>query len=290
MRQGGVVRREQLTAHGFTQRQVGYRISNGEWTPIGNHAVRLFDLLDAADLVKAAASVLPGAVISHESAAEWHGMAGVETGLAVVSVHTRTTHVFPGVTVRRNHDLLDEHVVTVKGFPVTSVERTVADLAAHLDPAPFFELVDGLHASGALVVERMVEVVDAVARRGRPGSKLLRATVEQIVPSGSDESMLERHGRALLRKHGFGSFESEFPIPWSPHRRFDDADPQRRVAIEWDGRKWHIGADRFERDRKRSNEAQRHGWILLRFTWDDVVRHPARVIESVTACVRARSA
>jgi very-short-patch-repair endonuclease len=58
-------------------------------------------------------------------------------------------------------------------------------------------------------------------------------------------------------------------------RRFDDAYPDHRLAIEWDGRrKYHGQFAAFEADRLRDREALLNGWRVVRFTWNDVNNRP----------------
>jgi len=92
-------------------------------------------------------------------------------------------------------------------------------------------------------------------------------------------------GLDLLRNAGFPDPETEYTIPWSPKRRFDVAYPDRRLAIEWDSRRWHTQAEAFEQDRRRDRQAVVHGWRLLRFTWLDVIERPGEVAASVRAAM-----
>jgi very-short-patch-repair endonuclease len=54
-----------------------------------------------------------------------------------------------------------------------------------------------------------------------------------------------------------------------PTYRLDLAYPKSRVAIEFDGREFHEGADRRERDRARRSWLAEHGWTVIVVTQDD---------------------
>jgi REase_MTES_1575 len=61
----------------------------------------------------------------------------------------------------------------------------------------------------------------------------------------------------------------------------DFAWPAVRVAVEVDGWETHGTRTAFGRDRRRAAALALAGWILLRFTHDDVVRDPGYVIETL---------
>jgi hypothetical protein len=246
---------------------------------------RILDLDEPRDRLRAAVAALPEAVVSHESAAEFHDVPALRRGLAVVTVHTRTTHSFPGVIVHRTSDLEPHHVVDGAGLPTTSLARTVLDLSACLRPAHLEDIVDDLFAARRLALDDLAQVVTEVGRRGKTGSAALRSLIEARIGAPPRGSRLERLGLDLLRNAGFPDPETEYTIPWSPKRRFDVAYPDRRLAIEWDSRRWHTQAEAFEQDRRRDRQAVVHGWRLLRFTWLDVIERPGEVAASVRAAM-----
>lgn len=288
-RQGGVILRSQATALGLNAHQIRYRRQSGDWASAGRGAYRLIDMPGHLDLVRSAIATLPNAVASHETAAELHAIRGVRRGLAVVTVHSRTTHYFPGVAVHRAHDLRSAHVTSIAGIDVTTVPRTVVDLAAHLTLEHLVDIVEDLMAADRLVGSAFAEVVGDVARRGRPGSRKLRTVLDEYVAGAAIRaSVMERRSRRLLARAGLPTPFTEYPVPWSRSRRFDDAYPEKKVAIEWDGRRWHMRRDAFDADRHRDNEAHRHGWHVYRFTWRDITIRPHYVIETISTALQQR--
>ncbi len=233
------------------------------------------------NLVRSAIATLPKAVVSHDSAAELHKLPKLRRGIATVMVHSRTTHVFPDVTVRRCHDLLDEHVVEVSGLPVTSIPRTIVDLSPFLTARHLTAVLASAVADQRTRVDDVQTVVGHVARRGKPGIRKIRWILEDRESGPRDGTPLERAGASVLRNGGIPEPRFEFPIPWDPDRRFDVAFPNRRLAIEWDSRRWHELAEAFARDRERDRQALLHGWRVVRFTWVDVKHHPDEVVDTV---------
>lgn len=286
--QGGVVTRRQLLELGVNKGQIDYRVNRGEWTVVKRGVYQVAAPRDRRDLLRRVVAAWERSVVSHETAAELHDIPFVERGRIVVSHHSRTTHHFPGIEVRRTHDLDAWHVTKVDEMPVTTIARTVVDLAATRGVRLVGAIVDRLVTDDRVDLVEVAAVHGAVARRGKPGTQTLRVVLDARLEGRSrGESELEQRGRRLLGSAGVPLPRSEFPIPWNPARRFDDAYPDLRIAIEWDSRRYHGQLAAFEADRARDRDAALHGWRVVRFTWDDVHNHPTRVIETIRGLVAA---
>ncbi|NIA25904.1 MAG: hypothetical protein GWP04_10105 [Gammaproteobacteria bacterium] len=280
--QGGVIRKDQALERGMTVGKIRKRVHSGQWQSLARSVYRIFDMTDSVNRIRAAIAGLPDAVVSHESAAEMLSIPLVRRGLAVVTVHSQTTHSFPGVTIHRCHDLDPCHIATIDNLPVTTAARTIVDLAALLHPRHLAAILDDLLASKQLTVPEVQEVASAVSRRGKPGSASLRTVLAERADSPNENaSRLELLGFEVLRSSQLPDPMIEYPIPWAEDRRFDAAYPHAKLAIEWDSRRWHTQVEAFERDRRRDRLATLHGWRLVRFTWDDLTTRPAEVAETV---------
>jgi hypothetical protein len=281
VQQGGVIRRDQALEHGFSKGVIGRRTRAGQWRSVGRFGYRVIDMHGMTNLVRAAVTVLPDAVVSHESAAEIHDFPKMPRGIASVSVHSRTTHDFPDVVVHRCHDLLKEHIVEVLGLPVTSIPRTIVDLATQLKSKHLEAIFGSLITEKRVATDEIKLVVDQIARRGKPGIQKIRSILEERETGPRDGTPLERRGAQILRTFGIPEPAFEFPLPWNPRKRFDAAFPHAKLAIEWDSRLWHDREDGFERDRERDRQALLHGWRVVRFTWSDVIHRPEEVADTV---------
>jgi very-short-patch-repair endonuclease len=67
----------------------------------------------------------------------------------------------------------------------------------------------------------------------------------------------------------------------------DLAFPQWRIAIEYEG-DHHRERTQFRRDITRGNALLKAGWLVLRFTADDIVNRPQQLIDQVLTTIRAR--
>ncbi len=286
-RQGGVITLPQALGCGLSMSAIKRRVRRGDWQRLFRSVYRLIDMVDPKNLVRAAIAALPSAIASHETAAELHAIPSVQRGMAVVSVHTRSTHTFPGVTVHRNHDLSASHSCLVGGIPATSLPRTVFDMGQIVSEKQLRRIVDDLIAQRRVTVEELRIINDEVAKRGKPGSTSMRSVLaERAEGAEKTATRLELKGLAVLREAGLPEPVLEYPIPWNTTKRFDAAYPEAQVAIEWDSLRWHGLIDSFERDRRRDRAALLHGWSVLRFTWKDVTDHPLDVVTTVRAVLQ----
>jgi very-short-patch-repair endonuclease len=285
--QGGAITRAQALDAGLTRRQIDLRLRSGRWQHLVAGGYRVFSMDAQIDVVKAAVALLPEAVASHASAAAIHSIGRAPAGQPTVTVHSRTTHQFPGVRVVRCLDLAPSHVTQSPGFPITTPARTIVDLAASLTPGHIGAIVDESIAARLTTIREINGVLNDVARRGKPGVSTMRVVLGDRAGETLPASVLEARALRVLVNAGIRGFETEVPIPWSSTRRFDVAFVEHRVAIEWDSRRWHLQASAFQSDRDRGREAVLHGWRLLRFTWSDVHERPETVASTVRTVLSA---
>lgn len=286
-RQGGVILRSQALEAGFSPSRIGRCLNSGEWQRVARGGYRLLESSDRLDLARAAVAVLPGAIVSHYSAAALHRIPRVPIDVVSVAVPSRTTHAFPGVRVHRYDDLKSDHRVDRFGLPVTSPDRTIVDLARFLSLRHLASVVDEAVAENLCTIDGLDMVLRSVARKGKPGVAGMRSVIEERSGDQPSGTLLERRGTALLIDAGFVGFIQELAIPWASHQRFDIGFRTQKVAVEWDSRRWHMQVDAMRRDRERDRQAAQHGWRILRFTWADVHDAPNAVIDTLRSVLAA---
>lgn len=284
--QGGVLTRSQLLEGGRTRGWIERETAAGRLIPLKNGVYRALDLRDHTDLLRAALVTLPNAVVSHESAAHLLRFPRLPALRPTVTVHARTTHVFPGVTVRRTTDLASDHVIRVDGLRTTHTLRTCFDLAGVLDDATVEEVVEALAMADRLVVDDLIACAASLRRRGKPGSSAIDRLVERR--AGIEATKLERLGLRVLAAGGIPSPVLQHPAPWDGRERIDAAWPAARAGVEWDSKAWHMAASRMADDRRRDRQAGLAGWVILRYTWADLDQHPDRVVGEVRQLLTTR--
>jgi hypothetical protein len=286
--QGGYVRRSQLLELGYSESAIDRRLTTEDIKPVVASVYQVFPSSDHLDLIRGACLALPSAVASHETAAHLLEFPILPTLVPTVTVPSNTTHRFPGVTVRRGDDFLPEHLTWFGGLPITSTTRTVFDLAAVIHPRQFDRIAEALILADRMSLEELQAVAQAIARRGKPGSRVARNFVESRAGTHPRSTKLERIGRDVLSAGGLPSPTPQYPVPWDLHKRFDDAYPEAKVAIEWDSRAWHSQRGAMTADRRRDREAVSHGWVVLRFTWEDLEDKPGDVVSTVASLLERR--
>ncbi len=285
--QGGVVTRSQLLEAGRSSNWIDRQIDVGRLVKVKDGVYRAIEMRNHMDLLRAALVTLPDATVSHESAAHLLHFPVLPTLRPTVTVHTRTTHSFPGVIVRRNSDLLAQHTIRVQDLKTTNLLRTTFDLAGVLDETVFDGIVEGLVLAGRLDLDTLGAFGDSLRRRGKPGSRAVTAVIERR--RALTGSKLERLGLTVLRKGGVPDPVLEYPAPWNDRERIDAAWPAARTGIEWDSKAWHESRKHMRNDRRRDRQAVLNGWVILRYTWTDLSDRPDSVVAEVRRVLLLRS-
>lgn len=289
-KQGGFISRAQLLKMGLSPSAIDRRVRSGDLAVVAHGTYQAFAPNEHIDLLRGALLTLPDAVVSHQSAAHLLDFPRLPKLEPSVTVPSHTTHKFPGVTVHRSNDLIRSHLTTVERLHATNVLRTSFDLAAILDDGESAEMAEALLLADRMQMRHLEALAQELARRGKPGSRRVKDFI--AVRDGTDprSTALERNGRAALAAAGLPPPIPQYPIPWDPGKRFDDAYPNARLAIEWDSRAWHLQMAAMETDRSRDREAGLHGWFVARYTWLVVTGEPARVGREVAALLADRQA
>jgi very-short-patch-repair endonuclease len=173
-------------------------------------------------------------------------------------------------------------------LPITSLPWTLCDYLATLPAGRAGQLADRALQRGWFTADHLARRVrDYPHRRGNPRLRQLLALTGDGAAAES-----ERRVHALLRRAGIEGWIPNLPIRVDGVlvAIVDLAIPECRIAIEIDGMAYHTDAERYQRDRTRQNAVQLLGWLVLRFTWADVIHRPDHVIAEVRHAIAARAA
>ncbi len=286
----GLVSFDDLIEMGYTTSAIRHRVNAGRWRKVAQRVYALSPQIDGIEpWLRAAVMTLPGAVVSHEAAAELYGLASVPRKGPAVTVNRSGTHSYSVVTVHRTEDLRTSHCVYFKGFPTTTGARTIVDLAAVMRAEPFERALDAAVSARLVTLHEVRNVMEQIARRGKPGVATLRYLLDlrESEPEVG-HSELERRFVRLVRDAGIALPESQATVSWlEPWERVDFVYRDSRIAIELDGRRWHTDSETWESDRRRDQKAVAAGWTLLRFTWKQVTTE-AEMVDSTLRSVLSR--
>jgi hypothetical protein len=238
--------------------------------------------VDHYTMCRAAALLLPpGAALSHRSAALLCGVDVLDRNQRVEVTNSAGSR-HPGLRVHRS-PLGPGDTWERGGLPVTSPLRTAFDLARDSDPVAAVAGLDALLNRRAITLPRLGEYLAdhphwSGLRRARRALALARYGVE---------SPMETRLRLTVVLGGLPEPEAQCEVfDTAGHfvARLDLAYRKRRVGLEYDG-DHHRERATFQRDAVRLNRLRLLGWTVLRFTADDVLRHPDRVVAQVRAAL-----
>lgn len=246
------------------------------------------------DLWVALLAAGPGSVVGRRSAARIdHLTTRFGDVIDIVQPEASVPKAKPR-TSRRTSRLPEQHVTVVDGFPVTTIERTLFDLAGltsrqrrrrgwiYVSEARVERLVDDALVRNRTTVAKLTRVFIELAGRGRPGTTLMRRLLEarpdSFVPTASELEDL------------FVAFVERFDLPrpkrrvdvGSDHEKIGEVDflfERAKLVVEVDGRAFHAQRMVQRNDRKRDLKLLRAGWRFLRLSWLDLRDDPEEIAE-----------
>ncbi len=221
----------------------------------------------------------PGAALSHRSAARlWALRRG--SGGAIEVTRAKGWRAPMGVKIHRLPLPEDERTV-VEGIPVTTVPRTILDLAAVVSARQVERALNEVEVQG--LTDRL-SIPDLLARYpGRRGSAVLRALLDEGAGGdGVTKNDFEELFSSLLDSHGLPRprFNEDLAIDG----RFFSADclwRKERLIVELDGRAVHGTREAFESDRERDRLLMLRGWRVMRVTWRQLHTQGATIATDV---------
>lgn len=287
----GNVTLEQALASGLTQGEVRVRLEQGDFERRYRGVFRLPGARSTweADVAAALRSVGPLAVVSHASAARLLGLGHVRpAGRIELTVPYGHNARIAGVRMHRTREPDRVDVRYAEGFPVTTAARTLVDVAGRHTRSQLIALVDD--ALCARLVRRVALHARATAlRSGRRG---VGAIVAVTAPGAEDEfwSWLERQASRVLTAGGIRGVERNVSVEDGGRvvAVLDALVPEARLPLEFDGLRAHGPPRHRRRDAGRSNLLHRLDLHPLRYTWQDVVEEPERMVAQVRAALVAR--
>jgi hypothetical protein len=275
-----VVTREQVQCLGLSRSAIAHRLQSGWLHPFhrGVYAVGRPQLDERGRWHAAVLAYGPGAVLSHRNAATLWGLIESRHSLVDVTVPGAGHRRRRGIWVRRTRVLTAADATIVDGIPVTSVARTIVDLAGLLDERSLTRVVEQAQRIRRLDVKAVAAAADRVrGRRGlrRVGHVLAAYTTAPPVRSEFERDFLDLIASAGLPRPQINAIVEglEVDVFW----------PQFTLIVELDGRAYHSDPTAFESDRVRDARLQRAGYRVLRVTYRRFIDRPASVIDDIRA-------
>jgi hypothetical protein len=269
-----VVTRAQLLAVGITLAEVRQRLETGALIRVHRGVYRVGHRAPSVQATYLAAVWACGgdAVLSGRAAAHVWGL--TKGAAPPPEVTTRTDRRVDGVTTRRSTSV---EATTHRAIPITTVPRTLVDLAGHLT---LDALARACHEAGVQHRTTPKHVEQVLAKRPTTrGAGALRAVLR-----GDASVTLSALERAFLKR----LTEAGLPLPQTNReaggvggtrgRRVDCRWPTHRLTVELDSYRYHASRHAWEQDHRREREAHARGDRHRRYTYADVVEHPHQML------------
>lgn len=275
-RADGVVTRKELVVAGITRAQIEHRLRIGALLPEFPGVYRVGHRAPSTEAWYMAAVKACGerAMLSGQAGA--YLLVLVRGAPPEPEVITPRERRIEGIKTTRCRDIDPRDRMMWRRIPVTTVARTLVDLAAVLSAEA---LGRACHEAGIRHRTTPADVEQVLARRPTsPGAAKLRAILlgeERVVLSKLEARFLE-----LLR-------EASLPLPRTNKpaggRCVDCRWPEHRLTVELDSYTYHSSRHAWEADRSRERAAYARGDEFRRYSRDDVFVRPRVVIQELRA-------
>ena len=182
------------------------------------------------------------------------------------------------IRVHRTATLHPEDVLRLNAIPVTSVDRTLLDLASVVTRPRLLRAVEQAEHLRRLDVGGLRRVL---ARNPHvKGAGVLAGILESYAGAPAVRSKLE--GRFLEFVTAAGLPRPQVNVTVAGHL-VDVYWPDWRLVVELDSLGWHLTRRAFQEDRVRDAAVQRAGLRVLRVTDERLARQPAAVLDDIRA-------
>jgi hypothetical protein len=169
-------------------------------------------------------------------------------------------------------------------FWVTTLPRTILDMARTLEPGSLSAVVDDAIVRGLISPSRLENALACRRTRNIAATVAVNQCLAPWLDGGrAPDSVPEVQFVRLLERSGFEPPARQFPI-----RDGDDfiafvdfAWPARRVIVEVDGFRYHATPSAHEKDKRRANRIRALGWVVIDTTPTELAQSPEHVLNSL---------
>jgi very-short-patch-repair endonuclease len=273
--QYGVVSRRQLLELGVGEDAIQHRLAIGRLHLLhhGVYSVGHQVVPREGLWLGAVFAVGKSAVLSHYSAAALWMIRPNSRSIIDVTAPWKS-RTWDGI--RRHHKALPADEITIEeGIPVTTVPRTIFDLAA-TEPTDTVENL--LREAEYRQLSDRLSLPDLIERyRGRRGVCKVRLALERLKeePVGRKRSPLEERFAPFLRQYRLLLPRFNDWIFLDEERYQVDCHwPDLRQIIELDGWEGHSTRSAFREDRTRDRRLSAAGYTVTRLTWNQLEDEP----------------
>jgi very-short-patch-repair endonuclease len=283
-RQHGVIGRDQLSA---PSKLLRVRVARGEWDLPTPRVLRLVGspTTHAQTLMIAVLDGGRGTFISCAAAGSLWRLPSFDGSIVETSRQRGTSGRGPAIgTLHLPRYLPEHHTTMLSGIPVTSLARTIFDVAPRLHPKRLERVVDNVVAKSPGMLRALHTMLAELAEHGRDGIVAMREVLEER-PNGyiAPASGLEARFRGILIEAGEAPFDRQVDLgrhEWIG--RVDFVDLDLGLIVEIDSALHHTSRLDQLHDEARDEALLAAGWRrVLRIRDVEVWGNPSKVVRKV---------
>lgn len=268
--QYGLITMDQALSAGITRDAIRRRARAGSLIEIAPQVFRVVGAPRSWQQRAMAASFWVGknGAVGRAAAAALHRLDGFAPPVAIDVVTPRELKSRQRLlNVRRTPFWIDEDRTEVGGIGITSVQRTLIDMAGNVGEERLEIALEDALRRRLTDPESIMRRLDMLPPNQRGRVTLTRLLTERGAKRPA-ESGLEVKVIRLLREKGYppplrqkvldddGRFVGRVDLVW----------PERRLILEVDSFRFHSGRRAWDRDRERRNALTALGWVVLHVT------------------------
>lgn len=301
--QHALLARRQVLIAGGTDSLIRRRLRSGRWERVGHgvYAIAGVPWTWRRRLCALWLSLDALAVVSHRAAAKLLGVGGTgdppfeftvpaDRAPRPVPPPPAWTPEEPEVIIHESLDLHLASTATIDGMRVTAPARLAVDLGSVIPFDRYRTAVARMETDHGVAIADLERQYRRHSVQGRNGCGALRDLLDlRHESNGTPDEYVEILAADLLADAGLPPPTHQFHVQRldGASAYFDLAYPELRIGIETEGR-IHLREDVHQADHTRRNHLLLDGWIVLHFTYADVTRRPAYVVDTVHAAIAAR--
>jgi very-short-patch-repair endonuclease len=292
--QHGAVSRTQVLDRGVSRSALAWAVRIGDLVCV---APEVFVIAGSPrtwrqSLMVAVLDAGQGACVSHRAAAILLGIArrGMPEVVEITSPRVRSFRL-EDVIVHRPLDLVwARDVVIIDGIPCTGPLRTLLDYGVSESWVEVWDAIERAIQAGLATHRGCEWMLARVSKQGRHGCGPFRRALDEraLKMKAPDRGLLEPRMAGLLRRFGLRDYTYQHDAFGDGSTFIDFAFVAEKVAVEVKGFESHGTPHAMTDDFEREHRLIADGWIVLSFTWNQVVRRPKYVADRIREVLGAR--
>jgi very-short-patch-repair endonuclease len=282
--QFGVFSRADAYSCGFSRRMIQHRLATGRWIELHPDVYCLAGTPQSWERDQIAACFWAGGPSAGKAAGFLYGLPGCQP--SPIEVVTPLRHrAMPrcGIVVHATKRLPHQQISSVRGIPVTSIERTLFDLCGQMTDRQAAIALDNALFRGLTTIAALDYCLYRTARRGRKGCARLRKLVKE-------RWELDEYPNSPLETIIFELLVQAPPLPELQYElkardgrvvRPDFMYLPEKLVIEGHSRLWHEGHAANQEDAERHDRLEALGLHVEYLTWTDVIKRPQQTLDRI---------